>query len=707
MNWVRREINTTQVKNLARKLEIDPLEAAILFRRGLTQPEALKFFLEEDLRWTHNPFLFNQMEDAVDRILLARDEGEKVLVFGDRDTDGITSTTIMVETLHSLGLTQVEWKVPLGDDPYGLTKRVIDEFQSHDGSLIICVDCGISNIVEIAWARELGIDVIVVDHHQPGETLPPALAIINPKMPNENYPFAHLAACAVTAKLCWALRFANTELYNQPFCILNATPGDGVLRVDVVKVVNLLETKRLSLEYRSTSTARDREVLASFLMGTEILVYGASLQISLLRSIFGRSVDIHLTDMATTIAKAFPSLADLDLAALCARSRIPRYMSSEPLEVDILLSLVISYFYKSKPGLSQEYLKQLDLVALGTLADMMPLEDENRILVKKGLKVLNQTQRVGLRLLTLQTKLGTQKLGAQDISWHLTPLINSTGRMGVPDKAVRLLLGQKLEELDQLAKEIAAHNEDRKILSDQAWQKFLQPAEESKARYQNLTCIASEEIQRGITGILSNRLMNVLGVPAIVLSLAGENVVGSMRTCRQFETRRFLESFTDVFLDYGGHAVAAGFQFQKSRLQDFWNRLQEIIPQFTLTENHDQSELLIDAELPVGLFTSQILLRVLDVLEPYGEAWPPLTFSIRKIKLKTLEIVGKEGQHLKLGLEIGETLWTALSWDSAHLKGQGPWVENTLVDAAIQVQRTYYQGKENIQLNVKDLRHAQ
>lgn len=707
MRWVRKEINGAQVKDLARRHEIDSLEAAILVRREVTRPEDLKFFLQDDLRWTHNPFLFNQMEDAVDRLLLARDEGEKVLVFGDRDTDGITSVVILVETLQAFGMQHVEWRIPLGDEPYGLTRHVIDDFAARDGTLIVCVDCGISNVAEIGWARERGVDVIVVDHHQPGEILPPALAIVNPKVPGERYPFAHLAACAVTAKLCWALRFADTELYNQSFCILNATLGDGSLRVDVVKLVNLLETRRLSLEFRASSGAHDRERLASFLMGTEILVYGAPLQASLLRSIFGRGVDIHLTDMAGPIARAFPSLANLDLAGLCSRSLIPRYLSHEPNELDILISLCLSYFYKSKPGLSQEYLKQLDLVALGTLADMMPLEDENRILVKKGLKALNGTARVGLRQLLLQTKLGSKKLGAQDISWYLTPLINSTGRMGVPDKAVRLLLGHEPEKASSLAREIAAHNEDRRSLSETAWEKFFRPAHESREKYRHLCCVASEEIPRGITGILANRLMNALGVPAVVMSVTADTVVGSLRACRGFETRRFLERFSDVFLDFGGHSMAAGFQLQRSRLPDFFQRLETAAVEFPLAARPEDEVLLIDAELPVNLFTSQVLMRVLDLLEPYGESWPPLVFAVRGAVLKSLETIGKEGKHLRVGLEIGDTPWTAIGWDAADHKGVGPWVPGTRVDVAVQVQRHYFQGIENLQLYLKDLRHAQ
>lgn len=704
MRWVKQDISAAQVKELARRHEIDQLEAAILTRRGITRPEQLKFFLEDDLRWTHNPFLFTAMEDAVDRILLARDEEEKILVFGDRDVDGIASTVLLVETLQALGCKNVEWRIPLGDEPYGLSRRVVDDFAARDGTLIVCVDCGIGDAAEIAWAASLGVDVIVVDHHSSYQELPPALAIINPKVSGERYPFPHLAACAVTAKLCWALRFADTDWYNQSFCVLNATPGDGVLRVEAVKMVNLLETRRLQIDFRSSSTSHERERLASFLMGTEILVYGAPLQTSLLRSVFGRGVDIHLTDMAPVIGKTFPALQGVDMEGLRARSRMPRYQSEEPADLDILVSLLISYFYKSKPGLSQEYLRQLDLVALGTLADMMPLEDENRILVRQGMKVLNSTTRPGLRHLILQTRLGTQKLGAQDISWYLTPLINSTGRMGVPDKAVKLFLSRKEEDLMALAKEVAALNDDRRALTDQAWERFVEPARASAQRLKVLSLVMGEEIARGITGVLAIRLMNELNVPVVVISLAGEVAMGSVRSCRGFELRKFLEKFADIFLDYGGHAVAAGFQLEKHRLEDFLRRLEEVVGEFRLEGTDEEAVLPIDAELPASLFTPPVLQRVLDTLEPYGEGWPPLIFAVRQVLIKNMEAIGKDLRHLRLALETEGTGWSAVAWGSAHRLGKIPWVVGQKVDIAVQVQRSFYQGKENLQLVVKDLK---
>ncbi len=706
MRWLKADLDQELVKTLGQKLEIDSLEAAILVRRGVTQPERLKFFFEDDLRWTHNPFLFNQMEDMVDRILLARDEDEPILVFGDRDTDGITSTVILVECLNALGVKTLEWRVPLGDDPYGLTKRAVDEFAAKEGTLIITVDCGISNFQEIEYARALGIDTLVVDHHEAGSTLPSALAIVNPKVPGERYPYANLAACAVTAKLCWALRFADTEWYNQSTCILNASPADGFLKVEAVKLVNLLEVKRINLEFKENGQGREREALASFLMGTEILVYGAALQTSLLRTIFGRGVDIHLTDMVPQVVQAYPALAGIDLPGLRARSRMVRYQEQELTDLDILISLFTSYFYKSKPGLSQEFLKQLDLVALGTLADMMPLENENRILVRQGLKVLNSTSRTGLRNLILQTKLGTKKLGAQDISWYLTPLINATGRMGTPDKSVRLLLTTKDEEQKSLAREIALLNEDRKLLSTQGWDQFVEAASQSVEKYKTLSFIYSADLPRGITGILSSRFMNMLRVPSLVMSLAGDHFVASLRACRGFETRKFLESFQDLFLDFGGHTAAAGFQMSRERFPEFLERLEKTSVMFALDTSSAEEVINIDAELPHNLMTPEVLMRCLDTLEPYGETWPPLTFSIRRVHIVSAEPLGKDAKHLRLSLQIGDARWPAIRWDGADLWGAGAYKLEEKVDVAFQVQRNYYQGKESLQFMIQDINNA-
>ncbi|MBN2875338.1 MAG: DHH family phosphoesterase, partial [Spirochaetales bacterium] len=195
MKWLKRDVSPSAVRELAERFGLDLLVASILARRGLGTPEDALYYLEDDTRFLRNAFLFSQMEDAVDRILLAADEEEKVLVFGDRDADGVTATTLMVEALVALGI-DARYRLPNEDEKYGLSRLAVDEFAADYGSLIITVDCGISNHAEVDYASERGIDVIIVDHHVLQAEAPPrALAIINPKLADSGYPFRDLSGC--------------------------------------------------------------------------------------------------------------------------------------------------------------------------------------------------------------------------------------------------------------------------------------------------------------------------------------------------------------------------------------------------------------------------------------------------------------------------------------------------------------------------------
>ncbi|MBQ5780959.1 MAG: DHH family phosphoesterase, partial [Spirochaetaceae bacterium] len=193
------------VKAMSEKFGCDVITSSILLRRDLAGKDDLIYYLEDDLRYTHSPFLFASMEDAVDRIYDAAENKEKVLIFGDRDVDGITATVLMYENLKNY-ISDVSYQVPMGDELYGLSKDAVKAFADAGGTLIITVDCGISNHEEIEYAKEFCIDVIVIDHHTPQEVLPDACAIINPKVEDCGYPFKDLSGCAVAYKVCQALR---------------------------------------------------------------------------------------------------------------------------------------------------------------------------------------------------------------------------------------------------------------------------------------------------------------------------------------------------------------------------------------------------------------------------------------------------------------------------------------------------------------------
>ena len=277
MSWEKKAVASSDVREISNKYSIDLIIASILARRDVSKKEDIKFYLESDLVYLHNPFLFDDMEIAVDRILQAVEEGEKVRIFGDRDVDGITSTVLLYECLEEMGI-QVSWCLPEGDEPYGLTKEGVRTFAEEDGTLIITVDCGISNNAEIAFAASLSVDTIVVDHHLSGDTLPPALAIIDPKIEGCGYPFPNLAGCGVVAKLIWALRFSKTDLYKQEMVLLHAEPGNGTVIIQAAKFENLVETDRLTEEIVPGLLKLESSRLADFLVGHPILVYDRDLE---------------------------------------------------------------------------------------------------------------------------------------------------------------------------------------------------------------------------------------------------------------------------------------------------------------------------------------------------------------------------------------------------------------------------------------------
>jgi len=700
MVWNKKELLAEEVRTLAARYELGLLESSVLLRRGVADGEALLPYLEDDFRFALNPFLFRDMEDVVDRLTGAKDDGEKVLVFGDRDADGITSTVILVEAFQDLGL-DVSWRVPQGDDAYGLTLEAVQTFAEAGGGLIVTVDCGISNYKEIAYARDIGIDVLVFDHHVAPEDLPAALAFINPKVPGETYPFASLAACAVASKVVWALRFASTPLYNQRMCVLHCQQTEDGLVVEAVRLVNLTERKRLRLVFTAKSTEDELGLLVTFLQDQEIFVFDEKTQVRLLRTLFGPRAEIGLVDLAPQIRQAFPSLAGKSFDELKARSRLPRYRP-ETGDLDILVSLFVSSVYKAYPVLGADFLPVLDLVALGTLADLMPLEGENRILVRLGMQTLNTTRREGLRALLMRLKLLGKPLSTTDVSWSLTPVINAAGRLGRPDLAVELLLCGDDARRKELAAELEDLNHRRRQMGATAWDQVLPAARLShEALGEKMALVYDPAIARGITGILASRLMNLFGVPAVVVTLQDGRCIGSLRANRGFETRRFLDAFGDLFTDYGGHDAAAGFNFPEDRLAEFQTRLAALLPDFPLGTGQDKLE--IDADLPLE-FLKPDLLKVVDLLEPYGEGCRPLVFSCRGLTVVSLDLVGKTGaQHVRLTLDAGPYKWPAIYWNALERLENGEFAVGDRVDAAFQVSRNTFQGQEKPQMTILDL----
>ncbi len=695
-NWNKKEISPEEVRLLSEKTGMDLLQASILLRRGFSIGDS-PYFLEDDLRYLHNPFLFRHMADVVDRIHIAAEEEEHVLICGDRDVDGITSTILLFEALKEAGI-EAEWKVPTGDEAYGLNPEIIRDFAGRDGSLIFCVDCGISDFDEVKLAGDLGIDVIILDHHNPrGERLPDALSIINPKVAGDSYPFEGLAGCAVVSKLIWALCFARTELYNQGYCFFYI---DGENRqLQLFQYVNLVETSR-----RSYSLDGDipLEELAEYLKGWPLFCYGLTEQKALLDELFGRSADLQLTDLAVELCRDFPSLRGVSFAVLRDKSRLARYSEQAPDNGQAFLHLFSALMLGRYEGVFSSYESALDLTALGTLADLMPLKDENRIMVKRGLPLLGRALRPGLRELFLRQRILGKNIDTGDVSWSISPWINSSGRMGQADKAVNLFLSDDDAERSRLADELHELNQERKKLGDSLWDAAVKEAGESlDTLHGKLTLVRSQEIPRGITGILAARMVSAFSVPSLILSRQADGTLsGSLRSPRDCPIQGLLQAHGDMFIDFGGHDCAAGFSMEGHREEEFLARLTGFCRDWTPELSEDVLE--VDAEIPDSYLKPE-LWDMVSALGPYGEGFRPLVFYSRNLLIEKAELIGKEPQnHLKFLLSSEHSKFPALYWNAAEKYGDHFSPDNR-VNLLYHVNRNHYMNRETLQITVIDM----
>jgi single-stranded-DNA-specific exonuclease len=447
--------------------------------------------------------------------------------------------------------------------------EAVESFAATGGALVITVDCGIANIAEINRANELGLEVLITDHHTPKDLLPPALVIVNPKLPHAGCPFREISGCVVAYKVISALQ-----------------------------------------------------------------------------------------DTVDT-------------------GGIPDY-----------------------PRKNREYLQ---LAALGTVGDSMPLRNENRVIVRHGLSALLNAPRKGLSELLLTMGLSGKPISTEALSWVLCPAINSTGRMGCPDKAVELLLEDDPKKRLVLANEIKALNEKRKRLGIKTWPLVEKRASENMALFAGkLAMAAGEDIGRGITGIMANRLIEKFHVPAMVVHLGEKLAIGSIRSPGNYDIRLLLEPLNDLILNYGGHEGALGFSMERYLWEQYVDRLEIEIDAILLTEIPDGETIDIDAELPHEYITPDIFTLV-DRFEPYGQGNKPLLFVSSGLKILDSAYLGKrKPKHLKFLLDTGKYKWLALFWNGRE-KVKDDIAAGDRVDLLYTFTRNWYKGTERPEICIKDI----
>lgn len=544
-----------QVK-LSEELNIHPVVAQLLINRGIVNPKEAKFFLNAQLSDFHDPFLFKDMRKAVLRIQQAKQNAEIVLVFGDYDVDGVTSSTLLTNLLKSMGIKVFNFIPHRMEHGYGLHIDVAAFAKQNGVTLLISVDCGTTAFEEVKAINAQGIEVIVIDHHEPMEhRVPDAFAIINPKQKDCPYPFKELASVGLVVKLYQAFH--------------------GVLNEDI-----------------------------------------------------------------------------------------------------------------------------LDLAAIGTIADIVPLRDENRIIVKAGLLAVGKTKNVGLKALLDVAKIKDKKISPYHVGFILGPRINAAGRMDSAHKSLDLFLSEDSEEAYNLARILEKHNTQRQKTQNDIVQEALGIVEtEIDFENEKVIVLSKEGWHKGVLGIVASRLTDKYYRPSIVISLKDGVGTASARSIDGFHLHEVLSNCADHLEEFGGHEGAAGLTIKAENIDPFRQLINKIAHN-TLELQKLRPCVDIDCEIPLSLISLK-LANTIDSMEPFGEGNPHPTFCSRRLLVKTqAQVLGKD--TLKFWVTDGKKSISAVGFGMGKLKDMVN--AGAQVDLAYQIQIDDWNKAPTPQLKIKDIK---
>lgn len=709
MNWTKKKVDPDEVMKLHKRYKMGMLTCSILANRGIVERDKVKYYLETELLYLHSPFEFEDMEDVVERIKAAETEGEKVRIFGDRDVDGITSTVLLQTELEERGI-DVSYTVPDGDDPYGMTVEKVQKAYAEGVTLLITVDCGISEIEEIKEANRLGIDTIVLDHHLSGSEIPDAYAIIDPKKEGTTYPFPHLAGCGVVAKTIWALRFSETDLYNEEFILLHSQPGNDTIIIQAAKMRNFKILDRKIEELNPGLVKKEQSQILEFLnCSLPTFVLDKDIEVKQLQRAFGSNVDLFLQDIREKLDKTIPSIRGKSLFTLAGISHTGRYSLFEKDELDVLIGIFNSLFLISHPQLSSEYDKILDLVAIGTVADLMPMVDENRILLKRGLKTLSTCPRKSLLPLLSANNLLGKSLTTTNIGWNISPLLNSAGRLGKPTVAIDMLLAKENDDIEAKSAVLLDFNKQRKKMGSDAWTKMQGEAKTSCERFgSKMVLVHKTEVYRGITGLMASRLLAQFKVPAMVIASSDDSEVlsGSMRSQKGFNILPFFKKFEDILETFGGHANAGGFSIKKSNINILIKNMENALDYMDCVEE-EEDNVDIDCTIPEE-FMNPDLIKICEKFEPYGQANNPIVFHIQGATVVDYQYIkgGKAGtRNVRLTISYGTYSWPCIYWNGGDQVGK-TFDKDVVVDCVFRLGRNYFNNQDSIQLTIIDIKQS-
>ncbi len=554
--WEICKINEEDINKICKENNLSQLIGSILASKKIISKDEIREFLNPTRDDFHDPFLMPDMEKAVERILIAIQNKEKIIIYGDYDVDGITSVTVLKKFLEEQGLKTGEYIPNRLNEGYGLNKEAVKNISEQGYTLIITVDCGISCIEEIEYAKELGMEVIVTDHHEPGEIIPDCLAVVDAKRKDNKYPFNQLAGVGVVFKLIQAISL------------------------------------KLNLE-------------------------------------------------------------------------------------------------------AKEYLKYLDIVCVGTISDIVPLIDENRVITKLGLKLVERTRNIGLKILLEST--GYKEINSTTISFGIAPRINACGRMGEEKEALELFLTNNIQEAKQISERLNQYNIERQETEKQIFKQAIQEIEEEN---KDVPCIilGKEGWHHGIIGIVASKVTDIYFKPSILICFEGEEGKGSGRSIPGFDLHDAVMNCNTYVEKFGGHSMAIGINVKKENFEKFKKEFEEYV------QNSHINDIIpiikIDKEIDLRKINIQDI-RDLKLLEPYGEANKMPLFLIKNMKIQSIRTLS-EGKHIKLKLGIDNYIADAIGFNMGNIAEQ--YLIGDRVDVVGSLEINDFGDNENIQINLKDIR---
>ena len=554
--WNVKKYDDEKVNEIAKKYNISTTLSKLLMSREI---ENIDMYLNGNLSSFKDPYIMKDMQKLVNRVKIALEKKEKVCIYGDYDVDGITSITIMYKFLKDLGIDVIYYLPDRLLEGYGLNNEALNKIKNEDVSLIITVDCGITAIEEVEYAKSIGLDICITDHHECAEELPDAIAIVNPKQADDNYDFKMFAGVGVAFKVLSALS----------------------------KAFNLGE---------------------------------------------------------------------------------------------------------------ESYLKYLDIVAIGTISDIVPLIDENRIISKLGLKDLQNTKNEGLK--AMLEVINYKNVDSGLVSFAMAPRINACGRMGDASVAVNLLLEKDPCKAKELAQKLDELNIKRQNVEKQIFDETIKVIEEKNISQRNSIVLYNENWHNGVIGIVASRLVNIYNKPIILFTKENGVIRGSGRCQAGFSLYDTLTCCSEHLIQFGGHELAAGMSIEEEKIEKFKEAFEKSVTE-NLTEGNEQ---VIDVDMEITKADLNInLLKDINLVKPYGQTNPSPVFLYKGLKIHSIRTL-KEEKHLKFTFKDEKILIEALAFSQGSRRDE--FRIGDRVDVICNVELNTYNSPKTIQLILQDFKKS-